>query len=218
MRSAQDPSYGDGINATSSAVATAPLSQYANQENENTSTITLPNQTVATIDEILDQDQEVEQENINEQEGAVIATASSSYVSVEQSGALSAGGDGINATSSAVAVAQLEQGVDQSNSNTQEVVRELPGEGEESVAPFTAVQQGQEVEQENESSQDGAALAYATSDSVDVGSADSAYAGGNGISATSSAVGVANLDQSATQSNSNEQSMTATQFRERSSL
>ena len=53
VRSAQDPSYGDGINATSSAVATAPLSQYANQENENTSTITLPNQTVATIDEIL---------------------------------------------------------------------------------------------------------------------------------------------------------------------
>ena len=212
VRSAQDPAGGDGINATSSAAATASLSQYANQENSNNSTVTLPNQTVATIDEIIDQSQEVEQENINEQEGAVIATATSDYVSVEQSGALSAGGDGINATSSAVAVAQLEQGVDQSNSNTQSVVREEPGEGEESVSPFTSVEQFQEVEQENESEQDGAAVASATSDSVDVGSADSVSAGGNGIAATSSATSIADIDQSATQSNSNEQSMVATQF------
>ena len=84
----------------------------------------------------------------SEQDGDAIATASSDFVSVEQSGALSAGGNGITATSSAVAVAGLEpndieQTASQHNSNTQEVVRAAPAEGETTVQPFTETQQAQ---------------------------------------------------------------------------
>ena len=85
---------------------------------------------------------EVRQSNESEQDGDAVATATSDFVSVEQSGALSAGGNGITATSSAVAVAGLEpndieQTANQHNSNTQEVVRAAPAEGETTVQPFT---------------------------------------------------------------------------------
>ena len=56
-----------------------------------------------------------EQSNESDQDGAVIATAASDYVEVEQSGALSAGVTGITAISSAVATAQLEQTANQNN-------------------------------------------------------------------------------------------------------
>ena len=213
VRSAGDPATGDGINATSSAVATATLNQTADQTNENSSTITLPNVPEGEeVTERLNQSQEVGQENISEQEGSVGATATSNYVSVEQGGALSAGGDGVTATSSAVAVADLNQTAKQHNSNTQEVVRTPPAEGETSVQPITLSGQEQSVEQSNESGQSGGAAAYATSDSVDVNSSNSVSVGGNGITATSSAVAAADLEQSADQSNENEQTTTATGY------
>ena len=214
--SEQDPSQGNGIDATSSAVATAALDQTANQTNDNTSTITLPSETVVT-EEFAEQLQRVRQSNESEQDGDAVATATSDFVSVEQSGALSAGGDGITATSSAVAVAGLEpndieQTANQHNSNTQEVVRAAPAEGETTVQPFTRTLQDQRVDQSNESEQDGDVAAFATSDSVDVKTYDSLSAGGNGITATSSAVADADLDQSAVQSNENTQTTTATGF------
>ena len=214
VRSAGDPATGDGINATSSAVATATLNQTANQTNENSSTITLPNvpEGEEGTEESLNQSQVVEQENISEQEGSVGATATSNYVSVEQGGALSAGGDGVTATSSAVAVAALNQTATQHNGNTQEVVRTPPAEGETSVQPFTFSGQEQLVEQFNESEQSGGAAAYATSDSVDVNSSNTVSVGGNGVTATSSAVAAADLEQSADQSNENDQTATATGF------
>ncbi len=135
VRSAQDPAQGDGIDATSSAVATAGLTQTANQENENTSTITLPSET-RLVEEHALQRQRIEQSNESKQDGEAVATAASDYVSVEQSGVLSAGGNGITATSSAVAAAGLTQTATQSNSNTQEVVREAPADGETPALPL----------------------------------------------------------------------------------
>ena len=109
-------------------------------------------------------------------------------------------------------MADLNQTANQHNSNTQEVVRTPPAEGETSVQPFTFSGQKQSVEQFNESEQSGGAAAYATSDFVDVNSSNSVSVGGNGITATSSAVAVADLEQSADQSNENEQTTTATGF------
>ena len=119
---------GDGINATSSAVATAGLSQTANQSNAST---------VDATGALALQGQLVGQVNWNEQEGAAIATAVSDYVDVDQNGYLTAGGDGITATSSAVAAAGLAQTANQSNSNSADATLEaaagvavigLPGE------------------------------------------------------------------------------------------
>ena len=71
------------------------------------------------------QDQSVSQTNLNVgseeedpgQEAAAYATATSGSVYVQQDGNLTRGGNGITATSSAVAVAALDQTADQSNSN-----------------------------------------------------------------------------------------------------
>ena len=88
---------GNGITATSAAVAGANLEQIANQDNVNTDN--------ATGLDIL-QLQLVGQVNLSGQEGVAIASATSDYVSVDQSGYLSAGGDGITATSTAAAGAR----------------------------------------------------------------------------------------------------------------
>ena len=111
---------GNGITATSSAVAVANLDQTANQANTNS--------VAATGTGIL-QGQLVGQANINAsfdveeglepgQAGIAAAEATSDYVYIDQGGVLEADGNGITATSSAVAVAALNQTANQANSNS----------------------------------------------------------------------------------------------------
>ena len=219
VRSYEDPSQGNGITATSSAVAGANLDQTANQSNTNSASITLPALPVVpdssefprTGFEIAAQIEGVLQANVNEQEGLAVATATSDYVSVEQGGPLTAGGDGITATSSAVAGANLTQTANQGNSDTKTVSRAptpIAGEDERILHPEALDVQLEGVLQANANSQAGVSIAAASSGSVDVKSHDAISAGGNGITATSSAVAGANLAQTANQTNDN--SATAT--------
>ena len=153
------------------------------------------------------------QANVNEQEGLAIAAASSDAVTVEQGGALSAGLDGVTATSSAVAAAGLTQTANQSNSDSKTIARadEAPlTEGQRMLHPTALDVQLEGVLQANASSQSAAAIAAASSGSVDVRSDDNIKAGGNGITATSSAVAAAALDQTANQSNDNSATATGT--------
>ena len=174
---------GNGITATSSAVAGASLDQSVDQSNTNTED--------ATGTAIL-QLQLVGQANFSEQNGASIATATSDYVNVDQSGYLSSDGNGITATSSAVAGANLSQTADQDNSNSATATLEGPGLG-------AAAAQLQLVGQLNVNDQDGASIAAAESSYVEVRSYEDPSQG-DGITATSSAVAAANLDQTAHQS------------------
>ena len=169
MRS-EDPSAGDGIIATSSAVAVATLTQTANQSNDNSATITLPplqvvpvntDQPIAIQRETAEQAELVIQANINEQEGAAIVDATSGSVTVDN-GFINVSGNGVTATSSAVAVATLTQTANQSNTDTKPVNRAAgatPGEGETTIQPFAQVSQEEMVMQANVSEQDGAAVA-----------------------------------------------------------
>ena len=208
---------GNGITATSSAVAAAALDQTANQSNDNSASAT---------GTLVLQGQLVGQLNASEQEGAAIAAATSDYVSVDQGGFLKAGGDGITATSSAVAAATLNQTANQSNSNSATATLELPdqvigiplpdGDAELlRVVPIlpvgSAAVQAQLAAQVNVNDQDGAAIAAANSSYVEVRS-DQDPSQGNGITATSSAVAAATLNQTANQSNSNSASITLPAF------
>ena len=84
------------------------------------------------------QDQTVIQANVNAgfeeedpgQEAAVAATATSGSVYVEQDGFVQAGGNGVTATSAAIAVAALEQSADQTNNNSLSATLERPKSGE----------------------------------------------------------------------------------------
>ena len=77
------------------------------------------------------------------QEATAYATATSGSVYVQQDGNLTRGGNGITATSSAVAVAALDQTADQSNSNDLSATLAGPD-----FVDHTA-DQDQSVEQEN---------------------------------------------------------------------
>ena len=128
---------GDGIRATSSAEATAPVVQTATQSNTNSATATFKgsqagivaeagttpepntepveadaNATIAQIDalDVALQGQLVGQLNASGQRGLAIATAISDEVTVT-SGNVSAGGNGIKAVSSAEATAPVVQTV-----------------------------------------------------------------------------------------------------------
>ena len=155
----EDPAAGDGITATSSAVAAATLTQTADQTNDNSATITLPPLQVVPDDdskrpilfETAEQAELVLQTNVNQQEGAVSADATSGSVTVEN-GFINVSGDGVTATSSAVAVATLDQTATQANTDTKTVDRAAgatPGEGETTIPPDTDVSQDELVDQEN---------------------------------------------------------------------
>ena len=221
VRSFEDPSQGDGITATSSAVAGANLDQSATQSNTNSASITLPALPVVPASteipitglEIAAQVEGVLQANVNEQEGLAVATATSDYVSVDQDGPLSAAGNGIVATSSAVAGANLTQTADQSNTDTKTVSRApapVAGADERILHPQALAVQLEGVLQANANSQAGASIAAASSGSVDVKSHDDITAGGDAITATSSAVAGANLEQTANQTNDNSATATGT--------
>ena len=78
-----------------------------------------------------------------------------------------AGGNGITATSSAVATAALEQSAVQHNTDTKDIVRAdgpAPGWVRSRFQPFTEVAQEEFVLQANVSEQEGAAVATAVSE------------------------------------------------------
>ena len=139
-----------------------------------------------------------EQSNESDQDGAVIATAASDYVEVEQSGALSAGVTGITAISSAVATAQLGQTANQHNDSATTVSGPDVANGK--VSLFA------ELGQSNENEQEGVAIAAAVSDYVSVEKNGDLASGDGGIIAQSKAVAIASIDQQADQENSASQS------------
>ena len=136
---------------------------------------------------------------------------------VKSEGDLTAGGDGITATSSAVAVADLTQSLSQNNSNSVAAVGTFIGGGlqreqldglgggQDQIVIQANLNAGFE---EEDPGQEAIASATATSGSVYVEQDGTLVRGGNGITATSSAVAVAALEQTADQSNSNSLSAT----------
>ena len=116
---------------------------------------------------------------------------------MNQSGSLSAGGDGITATSAAEAQAQIGQTADQSNSNNVNIALQvLPP-----AAPAPAASVLSDPPLTNANTQNGEAVADAVSNYVEVEQSGPLSAGGIGISATSSAIAKALIDQTVNQEN-----------------
>ena len=120
VRSSQDPSFGDGINAESSAFAKAELDQDSDQDNENSASVEMPasfpDRGPETVQfAFAEQIEEVLQANLSLQAAAAIATADAGEVQATKEGELDAGETGIDASSSAAAIADLEQNAEQKN-------------------------------------------------------------------------------------------------------
>ena len=130
------------------------------------------------------------QANLSLQHGLAISTSFADEVDVNQFGPLTAGGDGIVASSAAGALAVVDQSADQSNENN------LDNSGQK-------VPQGQLVGQFNISAQSGIAIAAAFSDDVKVKQNGDLQAGGDGINASSAAGASAAVKQDVDQSNEN---------------
>ena len=172
---------GDGIVATSKAFAKAELEQKAEQDNDSEmSAVVTPSDS--------EQSQSLSQFNLNAQIGFANSEAYSDYVEVGQSGPLEAGGTGIIATSEAVALADLDQKVEQDNENEMSAT---PGGFQE-----------QSVEQTNVNLQFGVANAEAYAGEVKVRNLEDP-AHEDGIDAESKAVAVAKLEQNVDQDNEN---------------
>ena len=221
---------GDGITAASSAVASAPVVQTATQSNSNdASAVAEPSAAVPAIP-IEDlaalggfsaalQAQFVGQVNLSEQSGLAVATAVSGGVTTTSEN-LSAGGDGIKATSSASASAPVVQTATQTNTNEATATFTPPPIDDLIItdggvdADFSQVfgdglaLQIQLVGQANLSGQRGVAVATALSDPVTVSQSGYLDAGANGITATSSASAEAPVVQTATQTNTNSAAVT----------
>ena len=112
---------GDGISANSTAVAVAKIEQQADQENSNSQNAEIdsggdPAET--TVDQARKaSDRRTSTRNPDRpitgpSRRSYYATAYSNEVQVWSYGNISAGGDGIDAESKAVAVAEVDQGVD----------------------------------------------------------------------------------------------------------
>ena len=190
---------GNGIIATSSAVAVAALNQTANQANSNSATATLEASRLLIAEPALlevdpiallrgstaIQAQLVGQLNVNAQEGLAIASATSDYVEVRSEDP--SAGDGITATSSAVAVATLTQTANQSNDNSATITLpplQVVPVNTKQIIPEETAEQAELVIQANINEQEGAAIVDATSGSVTV---DNGFinVSGNGVTATS---------------------------------
>jgi outer membrane autotransporter protein len=185
VTSQNDPAGGDGIVASSAAAASAVVDQSVFQENENTN----------NFDDVVALNNNGPlggQVNSSEQSGTAFGKAFSDKVSVTQSGRLDAGGDGIKASSSAVAQATVKQRADQANATDQ--ANGCNGGGCTSWKPGL-------MTQHNQAGQRGMARALAKSDSVSVLQKGKLTAGGTGIQGVSAASATAKVDQNADQSN-----------------
>ena len=122
-----------------------------------------------------------------------------------QNGPLSAGLDGIDANSEAVAKADVEQEADQSNKDSKEITRAPTPDGQTTTfQPITVDLQLEAILQANANLQLGWTEAEATSGDVYVSQSGALDAQGSGIVAESKAVGVAELEQKAEQENDND--------------
>ena len=194
VTSGADPAGGDGINATSSAQSVAAVVQTLGTETEegyepgqsnlNTAAINVPEYSDPSGLQL----QGALQVNLSVQAGLAVSTAFADEVKVDQFGPLTAGGDGIVASSSAGALAVVDQSAYQSNENNLEADQ---------------IKQGQLVGQFNISAQLGAAIAVAISDEVKVTQYGDLQAAGDGINASSAAGASAKVKQYADQSNEN---------------
>ena len=111
---------------SSSAFAKAELDQDIDQDNENSASIetpaSFPNRGPEAIQFAIGlQEEEVLQANLSLQAAAAIATADAGEVQVTKEGSLDAGETGIDASSSAAAIADLDQEAEQQNEDTKEV-------------------------------------------------------------------------------------------------
>ena len=215
---------GDGIKAESKAVAKSELNQDVEQKNKNTNDVDTSGVltpfprpyncrgrddllALHVPDGLAVQLDLVGQANVNLQVGVAYSEAQSGDVKVNQSGSLTAGGDGIDADSKAVAIAELDQKAKQNNSNemTAGGPEDTSGDDEnESPGNPTIALQGQLTGQLNLNIQAGAAIADAESGDVNVYQDGPISATGDSINAESKAVAVADLDQKARQKNDNE--------------
>ena len=181
---------GTGINAASEAAASAKIDSDVTQNNTNSETAS----TEGSLAFIL-QAQDVDQINFNGQLLIADSSATAGAVNVTSEGDTSAGLVGINAVSAALATAEIDNSVEQTNDNS------VSGTAAGELAP---VVQLQEVEQFNVNLQFGEADAEATSGAVYVSQEGGLFTGGDGINAQSNAAASADLDQSSEQSNENE--------------
>ena len=194
----------DGINAELTAVAVAAVKQSVEQSNDSnqSGTITLrPGATGAT----LVQNQNVNQENFSRQSGKAIAVALADDVKVWSEGNINVGANGINAESTAIAIAAVEQSTTQSNEVSQDGTINRANENQNAT-----LVQNQNTNQRNESDQSGKAIAVAVADEVEVDQFGNVKAGEDGIRAISAAVAVAKVEQTATQTNERSQNATIT--------
>ena len=183
-------------------MAKADLEQNAEQENDSELTAV---GTPGEFEQFEQSQASLQQFNLNAQIGFANAEAYSDYVEVGQSGSLAAGGTGIIATSEAVALADLDQKVEQDNEN------EVSGTGAFQRQPGNSgnsgveqVEEGEQagVEQDNINLQFGVANAEAYADEVKVRNLEDP-SHEDGINAESKAVAVAKLDQNVDQDNEN---------------
>ena len=188
---------GDGIDAELTAVAVATVAQEATQSNSASQSGTT---TAAPSSVSLSQN--LNQANFNDQEGIAIALASADDVKVTSQGFVDPPGDGIHAELSAVAVATVDQKATQSNSSTQTINQSGCGDcfGSNEV----------KSKQQNQSDQDGLAVAVGTSGEVTVQQHGVVSAAEDGIDAELNAVAVATVQQEVSQSSTIFQSITQT--------
>ena len=191
-RTGKTKSDANGINAVSNAAADA----------ESASTVTQTNKNVATATGVIvDQTQFLDQQNDNEDFLIVGSLAHSGDVSVTSSGKTEAELNGINAKSLTLAESSGKQTATQTNDNGP--AQDAPAAPTGAIATGALVTQGQDVSQENNNLQLGAAISIALSGSTTVTQEDTTKAKGDGIVAESRANSIAALDQSATQTNTN---------------
>ena len=172
----------DGIDAESTAVAVATVTQEANQTNSASQ-----NGTTTAAPSTVSLSQSLNQANFNEQEGIAIAVASADDVKVTSQGFVDPPGDGIHAESSAVAVAAVDQDATQSNIGFAAI--ECPPTG------CSQTEINLKARQQNQSDQDGLAVAVATSGEVTVQQHGVVSAAEDGIDAELNAVAVATVQQ-----------------------
>jgi hypothetical protein len=176
---------GDGIDAQSSAAAVATVNQKADQTNSISQSATGGNGS-----DINQTQADIRQSNHNDQDGDATALATSYNVDVVSDGNINAQVDGIDAVSSAVAVATVDQEVNQQNTTRQDA----------SAGTKSTIDQTQASDQTNANEQDGTAIAVGVAGDVTVTS-DGNIEPVNGIVAESTAAAVATVDQTADQSN-----------------
>ena len=175
---------GDGINAESDAKAYAGTENTVDQNNINalsgsTDSLSLILQTQFGL-----------QANVNLDAGVATATALADHVTVDHTGSVKAGEDGIKAISSAEAGAQVAQTANQKNEN------DLDADGALAL-------QIQGMIQANVNVQEGLAVSTAVAEDVTVTQDGEVAAGEDGIKAISSADAKALVTQTANQTNDN---------------